>query len=164
MNSWLSSLETIFHSRFFFLAVTMSSIAKVIIALTLIAVLSIDITESKCCDVAYVSHHVCLGIPTEKHLPIHLIYDFPIDKNFPYWMRRIETDEKRPKCISYFCEDGSDATKYTCGIGKCNIFGCNCKDGCRKSNGSSHQEMGRMWREKHGLLVKGKHHLKGTFE
>lgn len=141
----------------------MGSIAKTIIALTVVVVLSIDKTESVCCDVAYCSHHVCLGIPTEKHLPIHLIWDFPIDKKFPYWMRT-EADEKRPKCISYFCEDGSDATKYTCGVGKCNMFGCACKGGCRKSKGLSHQEMGKIWREKHGLLVRGKHHLKGTFQ
>lgn len=141
----------------------MSSIAKAFAALALIAVFSIDKTESKCCDVAYMSHHVCLGLAAEKHLPIHLIWDFPIDKNFPYWMRS-ESDEKRPKCMSFFCEDGSDATKYTCGVGKCNIFGCACKGGCRKSNGLSHQENGKLWREKHGLLVRGKHHLKGTFQ
>lgn len=151
----------------------MGWIAKTITALTLIAVLSIDKTESACCDVSYVTYHVCLGIPTEEDLRIHLIWDFPIDKKFQYWMRS-EADEKRPKCISYFCEDGTDAKKrgigigscsiHTCGVGSCNIFGCRCKGGCRKTNGISHQEMGRVWREKHGLLVKKEHHLKGRFQ
>lgn len=139
------------------------SMARTIIALALIALLSINKTESKCCDVAYISFHVCLGLPTEKDIRIHKFWDFPIDKKQEYWMRN-EADIKRPKCVSYFCEDGMDAIKYTCGVGKCNIFGCNCKGGCCQGDGRSHQEMGKAWREEHGLLEKGRHKLKGRFE
>lgn len=136
----------------------MSLIPKVIIALTLIVVLSIDKTESVCCDLAYVSFHVCLGISTEDDIPLHWFWDHLSYKNNKYWMRS-ETDKKRPKCVSNFCDDGSIAKGYHCGIGDCNIFGCNCKGGCRKNNGTSHEEIGRVWREKHGLLVKAEHVL-----
>lgn len=145
----------------------MYSFAKTIIALTIIAILSIDKTESKCCDIAYISHHVCLGLPAEEDLRIHLFWDFPVDKKREYWMRN-EADITRPKCVSYFCEDGMPTTyhprKYSCGIGKCNMFGCNCKGGCRQGDGRSHQEMGKVWREEHGLLEKARHKLKGRFE
>lgn len=146
-----------------FFRVMMHSMAKAIIALALFVILTINKTESKCCDIAYRSSHVCLGLPTEKDIRNHWIWDFPIDVEQEYWMRN-EADIKRPKCVSYFCEDGTDATKNTCGKGKCNIFGCNCKGGCRKGDGSSHQEMGRRWRGEHGLLEKGRHKLKGRFQ
>lgn len=142
----------------------MDLIAKTITALILIAVLSIDKSESECCDLSYVIHHVCMGIPTENHIPIHLILDFFwIDNKFEYWTRS-ETDEKRPKCVSHFCEDGSTVKGFNCGIGDCNMFGCACKGGCRKNNGTALQEFSKKWREDHGLLFKRKHHLKGTFE
>lgn len=142
----------------------MSLIPKAIIALTLIVVLSINKTESVCCDLAYVIHHVCLGIPNENHIPIHLIWDFFwIDNKWEYWTRS-ETDENRPKCVSHFCDDGSNVKGYQCGVGDCNIFGCSCKGGCRKNNGTIHQELSKKWREDHGLVVKKRHHLKGTFE
>ena len=33
------------------------------------------------------------------------------------------------------CYDCTESTVY-CGLGKCNVFGCNCDDGCRKGNES----------------------------
>lgn len=33
-------------------------------------------------------------------------------------------------CTADVCYDGTRKTSY-CGIGKCNIFGCNCDGGCR---------------------------------
>ena len=33
------------------------------------------------------------------------------------------------------CADCTEATIY-CGLGKCNVFGCNCDGGCRKGNES----------------------------
>ncbi|KAI9557806.1 hypothetical protein GHT06_014555 [Daphnia sinensis] len=29
------------------------------------------------------------------------------------------------------CRDGTAVTLY-CGVGRCNMFGCNCEDGCRQ--------------------------------
>lgn len=142
----------------------MYSITKTVIALTLIAMLSIDKTDSVCCDLSYVIHHVCLGLPNENHIPIHLILDFFfIDNKFKYWVRS-ETDVDRPKCVTHFCEDGSETKSFRCGVGKCNYFGCNCKGGCRKSNGTSLEETAKSWREAHGLLIRKEHHLKGKFE
>lgn len=110
-----------------------------------------------------VTFHVCLGIPTETDLTIHLIWDFPIDRNFKYWIRN-DADLSRPKCVSDFCADGSIAKDMACGVGDCNWFGCGCKGGCRKGNGTSYEKMGRLWREKHGLLRREKHQLRGMFE
>lgn len=31
-----------------------------------------------------------------------------------------------------FCWDGTQRGKGYCGVGKCNIFGCKCKGGCRR--------------------------------
>lgn len=36
---------------------------------------------------------------------------------------------------SHRCADCSEATIY-CGVGQCNVFGCNCDGGCRKGNDS----------------------------
>lgn len=35
----------------------------------------------------------------------------------------------------YRCLDCTESTVY-CGLGKCNVFGCNCDGGCRKGNDS----------------------------
>lgn len=137
--------------------------AKVFTVLISIVVLSIDETGASCCGIAYISYHVCLGTPQEQDIRNHIVWDFPRDANILYWIRS-EADIKRPKCISYFCADGSYTDKFRCGVGKCNIFGCGCKGGCRKSKGKGYQELGRIWREDHGLLMKSKHQLKGTFQ
>lgn len=142
----------------------MFSYAKAVTALTLLVMLSIDKTDSVCCDLSYVIHHVCLGLPNESHIPIHLIWDlFFIDNKFKYWIRS-ENDVDRPKCVSRFCEDGSETKNRQCGVGKCNYFGCKCEGGCRKNNGTNLEESATAWRASHNLLIKKEHKLKGTFE
>ncbi|KAH8260002.1 hypothetical protein KR026_009681, partial [Drosophila bipectinata] len=37
-------------------------------------------------------------------------------------------------CEVTVCGDGSLLVGTYCGRGSCNIFGCNCKDGCRKGD------------------------------
>lgn len=96
----------------------MSLIARAIAVLTLVAILSIDKTTSECCDIAYVTFHVCLGIPMEEDLRNHLIWDFPIEKSKRYWIRN-EADNERPKCFSDFCADGTTPKNYQCGVGDC---------------------------------------------
>lgn len=39
-------------------------------------------------------------------------------------------------CYKYLCYDGTEATYY-CGVGGCNIFGCNCAGGCRQGTPES---------------------------
>ncbi|KAH8284077.1 hypothetical protein KR054_009349 [Drosophila jambulina] len=34
-------------------------------------------------------------------------------------------------CLAFLCADGTPIKGRYCGRGKCNIFGCNCKGGCR---------------------------------
>lgn len=146
----------IFYLILFF-RITMSSIVKVITALVLIAVLSIDKTESVCCkELAYVLHHVCLGTAAEDEIPLHWFWDHFLFKKIKYWMRS-EKDAKQPKCVSPFCEDGLEPNGRLCGVGDCNIFGCDCKGGCRKNNGTSYKDLAKNWREQHGLLVKKEH-------
>lgn len=141
-----------------FFRVTMGLIVKAITALSLIVVLSIDKTESVCCkDLAYSIHHVCLGTSTEDEIPLHWFWDDLLTFNkINYWMRS-ERDGKQPKCKSLFCEDGLEPRGNNCGVGECNIFGCACRGGCRKNDGTSYKELAKNWREKHGLKVEGKH-------
>jgi len=42
-------------------------------------------------------------------------------------------------CYGVTCADGTTCTPY-CGYGKCNIFGCNCNGGCRRSIVQSKQQ------------------------
>lgn len=82
--------------------------------------------------------------------------EYNLDSKSEFWVRN-EADVKRLKCISRFCKDGSYAHKYYyCGVGKCNMFGCACQGGCRQNTGLSYQEMGKIWREEHGLSFKAK--------
>lgn len=141
----------------------MSLIARAIAVLTLIVILSIDKTKSECCDIAFVTYHVCLGIPTEIDLGNHMIWDFPIERSEKYWVRN-EADKSRPKCVSDFCADGLIPRNGHCGF-DCNMHGCGCRGGCRQNkNKTSYEEMGKAWRENYGLSMKVKHQLKGTFE
>lgn len=39
-------------------------------------------------------------------------------------------------CFTDICYDGTKRTPY-CGVGKCNIFGCNCDGGCRRGTEAS---------------------------
>lgn len=159
-NNFRCNSNIVFNLVF---TVAMFLLAKVLTALVLVAVLSIDNTAAKCCRVKYVIHHVCLGTPQEYDVGNHRILDFPLDKNWLYWMRN-EDDVKRQKCVTHFCADGSYADKETCGVGKCNILGCGCKGGCRQSIGLSLKEMSSTWREEYGLAIRGKHQLKGIFQ
>lgn len=48
-------------------------------------------------------------------------------------------------CSENICYDGTKSTGF-CGKGPCNIFGCNCDDGCRTNS------KGENWREAHRLF------------
>lgn len=37
-------------------------------------------------------------------------------------------------CQIRLCDDGSKSGRQFCGVGKCNVFGCNCDGGCRQGN------------------------------
>lgn len=39
-------------------------------------------------------------------------------------------------CFAYICPDGTPLSSLDnfCGIGPCNIFGCNCDGGCRRNS------------------------------
>lgn len=136
----------------------MLSIAKAVTVLTLVAMFSVDKTTSECCHVAYISYHACMGIETEENI-VHLNWELP-DNSFEYWIRN-EADKNPKKCISFFCADGSNAENKACGVGHCNMFKCDCVGGCRRNNGTSFEEMGKAWRDQHGLSMKMKYQLKG---
>lgn len=142
-----------------------------VVVLVIAAVIKQASGESDCCPDQYVILHVCLALPNEQHMPslpskksesrvtgnLVIGSHYPIyiklpkltDKN-EYWIRNSE-DKYRPKCMSRFCADGSDAIDAQCGVGKCNSRGCKCKGGCRKNQGISPGAMSRQWRFKHML-------------
>ena len=138
-------------------------IARIIAASALVALLSINKASAECCTTVYSIYHVCLGLPHEKHLPLHRVWNFPIDGE-DYWIRN-EADLTRPKCRSSFCGDG---TVYTtdrfCGVGECDWRGCNCIGGCRQNNGFDYKGAQKIWRKNHGLKMASKHELTGFFE
>lgn len=37
-------------------------------------------------------------------------------------------------CYSFVCPDGTLFYRQNCGVGSCNIFGCNCDGGCRRNS------------------------------
>lgn len=57
----------------------------------------------------------------------------------------------------YICYDGTEAKGFvsSCGVGDCNIFGCNCVGGCRKSSkGYDKLEAERLYFYSHGFTKK----------
>lgn len=52
-------------------------------------------------------------------------------------------------CFEYICADGTPLNRSDnyCGIGACNLFGCNCDGGCRQNSmGYNEDEARRLYR------------------
>lgn len=117
----------------------------IIASLTLIAISSINQTQAECCyDIAFSIIHVCLGLPNEYEL------GFPMWKT-TCWVRNNE-DRCERTCWSKFCADGS-TLGFNCGVGKCNMYACQCEGGCRKNPGISNADMKKAWLAEHGLTM-----------
>lgn len=71
--------------------------------MTLVAISLINQTNAECCP-KYVMNHVCLGTPYEEDIPLDST--LPATDNNVYWIRN-EADERRPKCMTRFCANGS---------------------------------------------------------
>lgn len=59
-------------------------------------------------------------------------------------------------CYSYICPDGT-LIYHTrnCGVGSCNIFGCNCDGGCRRnSRGFDKDEAQALFKERYKTHIK----------
>lgn len=112
----------------------------VTILLVLIAASAIDQTNAKCCQVQDIVLHVCMSFENEMPMPLHKVLQV-IDNN-KYWLQE-EHEVGRPKCYTQLCADGGEVTHFYCGIGDCNVFGCDCDDGCRPSpnNGTTMEEL-----------------------
>lgn len=80
-----------------------------ILVVLMMAVLFINEINSECCTSSVIIKHPCKGIPHERGY-FHSI------------------------CRSFLCYDGSIKAKRDqyCGVGPCNMFGCNCDGGCRR--------------------------------
>jgi hypothetical protein len=48
----------------------------------------------------------------------------------------------------HYCDDCSESSPY-CGLGKCNLFGCNCDGGCRRK-----YESGWCWKSDSGCHLR----------
>lgn len=137
--------------------VLVNTLAMIILfAMSLVNHLSTD-----CCKIENVIHHVCIGLENEVNLPGHKLWG--LASNTEYWIRN-EEDESADKCISRFCNDfySMKTSDFYCGVGQCNIFGCNCNNGCRKYNngsGSDLQTFERVFAIEHGFVKKSKHKL-----
>lgn len=126
----------------------------ILIAMSLVNHLSID-----CCKIENIIHHTCIGLESEVNLPGHRLWGLAY--NTEYWIRDDE-DKSADKCISRFCSDfySMKTSDFYCGVGKCNTFGCNCNDGCRKNNSDSDfQKFERLFALEHGFVKKAKHKL-----
>lgn len=58
------------------------------------------------------------------------------------------------RCIIAVCNDGVYHDYFYCGKGPCNIFGCNCDDGCIHGGSKSALEN---FKEKYGHMLVGAH-------
>lgn len=58
-------------------------------------------------------------------------------------------------CEWSFCRDGEALTpsSHYCGVGSCNIFGCNCDNGCR-GEGNSWDDAVRLFQDRYDLEAK----------
>lgn len=58
-------------------------------------------------------------------------------------------------CASFVCFDGTISNEGFCGNGPCNIYGCDCDRGCRRSaNGFDRNEAKTIFEEKHNVTSK----------
>ena len=129
----------------------------ILIAIAALALLAITTTihaKIECCPSYFRSYHVCLGLPNERPIKIAKPTGTYLDY---FWVTKDKKDESAPKCLSLFCEDGSDAAGKYCGVGPCGPFGCNCVGGCRKGNGTGYETFRRAWLKKHELVREARH-------
>lgn len=47
-------------------------------------------------------------------------------------------------CVAHVCNDGESHGMFYCGVGKCNIFGCNCDGGCIGGDGDALENFKRI--------------------
>lgn len=60
-------------------------------------------------------------------------------------------------CYSYICPDGALILPDDrfCGLGKCNMFGCNCDGGCRRNSmGFDQNEAQILFKERYRTFIK----------
>lgn len=119
--------------------------------MAMFAISFINQTNAACCEPAFGLKHVCLGKSGEKVLSINAL------DNSQYWIRQSgKLDIYAEKCETRFCADGTVPAFY-CGLGKCDLKGCNCSGGCIKGNGKSQESITKDWLSKHGLAKQAKH-------
>lgn len=100
--------------------------------------LLINETNGECCPGSHEIYHFCADIPEERR------YNTKEDsiifkKDFWYTAaqkQRWDEGYGRLRCVTRICPDGETHGFFKgvfgyCGVGSCNIFGCNCDDGCR---------------------------------
>lgn len=126
----------------------------VAVLLALIVASTVDQTNAECCMVQDIVLHVCMGFENEMPMPLHTVLQV-IDNN-EYWLQE-EHEVGRPKCYTQLCADGGEVTHFYCGIGDCNVFGCDCDGGCRPSNGTSMEDLKNAWIKEHGFLFEREH-------
>uniref|UniRef100_A0A8D8X952 Protein Diedel-like n=1 Tax=Cacopsylla melanoneura TaxID=428564 RepID=A0A8D8X952_9HEMI len=83
---------------------------------TILVVNIFSMVHSKCCEKV---HHLLFTLKDQSALC----------SNFDGWGKPTGCHTKDP-----FCGDGKPVKGYYCGVGKCNIFGCNCDGGCIPGN------------------------------
>lgn len=133
-------------------------VTNLVAVLAFIAATAIDQTNAECCYVQEVVNHVCMGYENEMPMPLHKVLQF-VDCN-EYWLQE-EHEVGRPKCYTQLCADGGEVTHFFCGVGDCNIVGCNCDGGCRKGNGTSIQDLKKAWIEQRGFKFERDHRIFG---
>lgn len=144
--------------------VALICVSNVIAVLSLAALLSFHQASSQipwfsdCCRSSHRLYHVCLGLPNERPIKIAKPSGDPSDT---YWVGDSREDDYAQKCVSLFCLDGSDADGKHCGVGRCNVFGCQCEGGCRKGNGTGYATYMRVWLAKHDLVRETYHKFTG---
>lgn len=121
----------------------------VVVALVAISTGSRNATNDvdECCyDIAFTAIHACIGLPAE--------YELLNIWTAHCWIRSEEEGCNR-MCWSKFCTDGFriNTTDFQyCGIGKCNMYGCNCDGGCRRNQRHNHKELEKAWLAEHGFI------------
>lgn len=87
-------------------------------------------TNAICCAAPFVVSHFCRDVPGEK---ANNSYD--------------------GICDSKICMDGKPISGYFCGKGACNMFGCNCDDGCLTNYLNTKEEAVRLFVNKYYVIM-----------
>lgn len=129
---------------------------KILAITLLLAVSAVSQIKADCCIATALIRHVCMGIENEREMPFHKYLGI-IDENL-YWIRN-DSDLNKMKCESLFCGDGYNMNSgdFYCGNGACNIFGCNCDDGCR--SGFTEEEITKAFVGKYGFTKQAEHKI-----